>query len=167
MLIIRFHYPLCFLEMTIQCRLFAKPAIRYNYQLIFGSGVQKIPILITFNESGSDVNFMGIDAKYKRVWIRVSVLNKKCKPGDVVKCKVNLDRIAGFKNCGIPFYDGVGYKVVGFSSSIERFEYFKKRGFGLKATVYLVAKIREQKTNGQNTAYKFAKGRGCEIFICK
>lgn len=143
--------------MTIQCQLFAKPAIRYNHQLIFGSGIQNIPILITFNESGSDVNFMGIDAKYKRVWIRVIVSNKSCKPGDIVKCRVNLDQIAGFKNCGIPFYGGEVYKIVGFSSSIERFEYFKKRGFELKATVYSVAKIREQRTNGQNTVYKFAK----------
>jgi len=84
--------------MTIQCQLFPKPAIRYNYHLVFGSGIQKIPIMITFNESGSDAKFMGIDAKYKMVWVRVNTSNKKYKPGDIVKCKVNLEKIAGFKN---------------------------------------------------------------------
>ena len=152
--------------MAIQ-QLFPKSVIRPHEHLVFGSGIQKIPILITFKQSGSYNYFMGIDIKYKRVWIRVQVKepNKICKPGDVVKCKVNLEQIAGFKSCGVPFYDGKIDQVIKFSQSIDRFEYFKKKGYEFEVAVFSVAKICEKKINGQSNLYRFTKGEAVKYLF--
>jgi len=57
-----------------------------------------------------------------------------------------------------PFYDGEVYKVVQFNASIDRFEYFKKRGYEFKVSVFSVAKIREDRS------YKFTKVNKGQLF---
>jgi len=134
---------------------------------IFKDGKQNIPILIIMYETGSErKHLMGIDVKYKRVWVRVKqrAIKDNIKIGDVVNCTVYFGNPIQLKTTsGIDFFEGVIRKIYNFENAKQRQAYFVKRNIPIDVLDCVVGKVTKTKDETGLGSRFFKVNRG-ELF---
>ena len=129
-----------------------EPIIKLNNpNQIFKNGQQNIPILIIMYETGSErKHLMGIDVKYKRVWVRVKQrsIKDKIEIGDFVNCTVCFGTPNQLKKTSdIDFFEGSIRKIFNFEDAKQRQNFFMKRNIAIDVLNCVVGKVTETRNN--------------------
>lgn len=118
-------------------------------------------------ETGSErKHLMGIDVKYKRVWVRVKQrsIKDKIEIGDVVNCTVYFGTPNQLKKTSdIDFFEGSIRKIFNFENAKQRQNFFMKRNIAIDVLNCVVGKVTETRYDTCLKSRFFKVNRG-ELF---